>query len=287
MKFIPLPSAEDKAWSDSFSKIDGLPLRDSGSWIEEKHRVLVYFADIFATSMKPTARKRGWKHRIYLELFSGPGRCLVRDTGKEEPGSPLKVIDHEFTRFIFIDISTKAARALEQRLTAFPNADKVEIWNGDCAEAIQHIEIPSDALTLAFIDPTGIAHAPFQLIHTLRTKTRCDLLINVQHGMGIKMNMHQYTPDADADCALTRFLGDESWKKLLGPSPREFFLAYLQLYRKKLRQEGFAFSENQVMVNMRHSTPLYLLLFASRHPLGQKFWDKAVQGSNPQMGFGF
>jgi len=286
VRFIPLPSAEDTTWSDSFSKTDGLPLRDSGSWIEEKHRVLVYFANIFATSMKPTARKRGWKNRIYLELFSGPGRCLVRETGKEEPGSPLKVIDNEFTRFIFIDISTKAARALEQRLAAFPNADKVEIWNGDCAEAIQQIELPSDALTLAFIDPTGIAQAPFQLIRTLRAKTRCDLLINVQHGMGIKMNMHQYTPDAAADCALTLFLGDESWKELIGLNPKEFFLAYLKLYRERLRQEGFAFSENQVIVNMRRSTPLYLLLFASGHPLGQKFWNQAVKGSDPQLGLG-
>jgi len=281
MQFIELPSADHSAWTDKISHLDSLPVRESGSWIEDKHRVLVYFAKMFATGMKMK-----WKHRVYLELFSGPGRCHVRDTGSEELGSPLRVIEHEFTKFIFIDINTEAARSLEKRLSAFPNADKVEIWNGDCAEAIRRIEIPRDALTLAFIDPTGIAHAPFELIRTLRAKTRCDLLINVQHGMGIKMNMHQYTPDADADCALTKFLGDESWKTLLGRSPRDFFQAFLQLYRERLRTEGFAFSDNQVLINMQRSTPLYLLLFASAHPLGQKFWDKAVEGSDPQLSLG-
>ena len=286
MKFITLPSADTAAWTDAVSAKDGLPIRESGSWIDEKHRTLVYFANIFAKSMKPTAHKPKWAHRVYLELFSGPGRCRVRETGREEDGSPLKVIDQEFTRFIFIDMNTAAARALEQRLAAHPNADKVEIWNGDCADAVQKLTIESGALTLAFIDPTGIAHAPFRLIQTLRQKTRCDLLINVQHAMGIKMNMHQYTPDSDADCALTLFLGDDTWKGLLGRAPKEFFLEYLKMYRAKLAAAGFKHSDNQVMINMSNRIPLYLLLFASGHPRGQEFWDKAVSGSDPQLALG-
>jgi three-Cys-motif partner protein len=282
-----LPSADASPWEDALSSKDGLPVRESGSWIEEKHRILVYFANIFAKSMKPSAYKAGWPHRVYLELFSGPGRCVVRDTGREEPGSPLKVIDQDFTRFIFIDMNTAAARALEQRLQGHPNADKVEIWNGDCAEAVQHLSMDNNSLTLAFIDPTGIAHAPLHLIQTLRRKTRCDILINIQHAMGIKMNMHQYLPDSDSGCALTQFLGDESWKPLLGRSPKEFFLEYLKLYRAKLADVGLTHSDNQVMVNMNKRIPLYLLLFASGHPLGQQFWNKAVAGSDPQMGFGF
>lgn len=287
MKFIPLQSADATPWTDAVSPKDGLPVRESGSWIYEKHRNLVYFATIFATSMKPTAYKSGWPHRVYLELFSGPGKCLVRETGQEEDGSPLKVIDREFTRFIFIDMNTAAARALEQRLASHPNADKVEIWNGDCAEAIQKLTIETGALTLAFIDPTGISQVPFHLIQTLRRKTRCDLLINFQHAMGIKRNMHQYTPDSDSDCALTQFLGNESWKTLLGRAPKEFFLEYLALYRARLAETGFVHSNNQVMINMNNRTPLYLLLFASGHPRGQEFWDKAVSGSNPQLGLEF
>jgi len=287
MNFHTLRSADTAPWNGMISSKDSLPLRDSGSWIEEKHRALVYFAEMFATGMKPSSNKRGWPHRIYLELFSGPGVCHVRESALEAPGSPLQVIEQEFTRFIFVDISTPAAKALATRLSGHCNADKVEIWNGDCAEAIDNLVIPSGALTFAFIDPTGIAHAPFELIKKLRQKTRCDILINIQHAMGIKMNMHQYKPDADLDCALTRFLGDESWKPLLGVPPQTFFANYLELYRKKLANVGLPYSKNHVTVNMSKRQALYLLLYASGHPLGQEFWNKAVAGSDPQLGFGF
>lgn len=237
-----------------------------------------------ATSLEILRRR---KNRVYLELFSGPGRCLVRETGQEKDGSPLKVIDQDFTRFIFIDMNTAAARALEERVKGHHNADKIEIWNGDCAEAVQHLSMGADSLTLAFIDPTGIAHAPLHLIQTLRQKTRCDILINVQHAMGIKMNMHQYLPDSDSDCALTQFLGNESWKSLLGRGPKDFFQEYLKLYRARLAEIGLVHSDNQVMINMNNRIPLYLLLFASGHPLGQQFWNKAVSGSDPQLKLGF
>lgn len=282
MKFISLASARDVPWTDTISELDGLPLRDSGSWIEEKHKRLSYFAEIFATAMKPSVHKKGWANRIYLELFSGPGRCWVSSENREEEGSPQRIIGHDFTRFIFVDIDTKAARALEKRLSAHPNADKVEIWNGDCADVVDQLGIPSDALMLAFIDPTGIGHAPFDLIRKLRTKTRCDILINIQHGMGIKMNLHQYLPDADEDCALTQFLGDDSWKKLKGLPPGSFFIEFLKNYRAKLAALGFKFSDNQVLIKNDRKLPLYLLLFASGHPKGQDFWNKALAGSDPQ-----
>ena len=202
-----------------------------------KHKLLAYYAEIFATGMKGW-----WENRVYLELFSGPGRCEIRDTGCEQVGSPLKVINHEFTKFIFTEISLSAAEALATRLDPFKNSQRAEIWCGDCAEAIQRIHIPAGALTFAFIDPTGIGHAPFALIETLHRKTRCDLLINIQHGMGIKMNIHQYTPDADEQSALTRFLGNERWKSLSQHNPGDFFRGVLDLYKQQLDSLGFTFT---------------------------------------------
>jgi hypothetical protein len=67
--------------------------------------------------------KDDWKSRVYLELFSGPARCLIRRTGKEDLGSPLKVIEHEFTKFIFIERSLPMAQALAQRLEQRARSD--------------------------------------------------------------------------------------------------------------------------------------------------------------------
>ena len=277
-----LESADDSAWTDRISSEDGLPLRDSGSWIDDKHSRLAYFAHMFSTGMK-----NKWENRVYLELFSGPGKCYVRDNQSEELGSPLKVIDKEFTKFIFIEINTEAAKALDKRLETFDNSDKVEIWNGDCDEAIDKIIIPKNSLTFVFIDPTGIAQIPFKLIERLHKKTRCDLLINIQYGMGIKMNMHQYKPDADENSALTKFLGHDRWKDLLPASASTFFRGVLGMYKEQLLDLGFTFTGNEVIVNTSSHVPLYLLLFASKHRLGQKFWNQSVEGTDPQTKFDF
>jgi three-Cys-motif partner protein len=276
-----LPSANNAPWKDGISSVDGLPVRDSGGWIETKHKLLTYYGKLFATGMK-----HKWNSRVYLELFSGPGRCLIRKSGKEDLGSPLKIIEHEFTKFIFTEMSIQAAEALGQRLEQYENAVLSEIWCGDCAKAINEMQIPSGSLTLAFIDPTGIGHAPFSLIETLHKKTRCDLLINIQHGMGIKMNIHQYTPDADEQSALTRFLGNDSWKKLPRHNPQDFFRGVLDLYKQQLNQLGFTSGGREVLISTDKNTPLYLLLFASKHPKGNEFWEKAMKGVLP-MEFDF
>lgn len=276
-----LPSADKSTPKDSLSKSDGLPARDSGSWIHTKHKLLAYYADLFATGMK-----HYWASRVYLELFSGPGKCFVRENHAEELGSPLKVIEHEFTKFIFAEKNVAAANALAQRLENYPNSTRAEVWCGDCADAIDQFQIPKNSLTFAFIDPTGIGHAPFSLIEKLHKKTRCDLLINVQHGMGIKMNLHQYTEDADEQSALTRFLGNDSWKKLPRNNPRDFFRGVLELYKIQLEALGFAHIGREVLISNSKNTPLYLLLFASKHPRGKDFWEKSLKGVMP-MEFDF
>ena len=99
-----LNSADDSPWTEKIAMSDGLPVRESGPWIEKKHRLLTYYADLFATGMQ-----NKWEKRVYLELFSGPGKCFIRDTAQEDLGSPLKVIGHNFTHFNFTEMEVDAA----------------------------------------------------------------------------------------------------------------------------------------------------------------------------------
>src|SRR5258708_17154660 len=153
-------SADVSPWQDGVSKLDCLPIRDSGIWIDKKHKPLIYYSEIFNQAMKD----KPWSERIYLELFAGPGRCFVRETKDEKPGSPLQVLEANYTKFIFVEMSKDAAEALSARIEGHQNASKVEIWCGDCLEAIEKIIIPPHSLTFTFIDPTRIGHAPFKLI---------------------------------------------------------------------------------------------------------------------------
>lgn len=278
-RVIQLDSAIETQ-SELRSKIDGLPLRDSGPWIAKKHDLLNYFCQIFATGMK-----YHWHKRYYIELFSGPGKCFVRNTYSEMPGSPLIVIEKDFTDFVFTEIDKPCAGALAQRLSTFPRAKDARIYCGDCNEVVNQIQFPSNALGFAFIDPTGAKHCPFSMIKKLTEKApRCDLLINIQHAMAIKRNVHSYTLDRDESAAITQFLGDESWKDILikdpavQSNPSEFYRKVLDLYKTKLYLLGYQYIGKEVMVQKTNGQNLYMLLFASKHERGEDFWSKAIKG---------
>ena len=278
--FHVLASADKTPWKERVSASDGLPIRDSGVWIEKKHKPLVYYSEIFNQAMKD----KPWDERIYFELFAGPGSCFVRETKKEELGSPLRVLETNFTKFIFVEMNKDAADALATRVDGHSNATKVEIWCGDCAEAIDKIAIPPKSLTFTFIDPTRIGHAPFKLISTLAAKARSDILTNIPTGTDIKRNLHNYLARLDAEAPLTRHLGTDEWKKLPVNSPSNFCRGYLELYEVQLRNLGYNFIGNLQQVTTPGNVPLYYLIFASKHELGEKFWNETLKRvSQPEL----
>ena len=271
-----LPSADNSIWKDGVSKTDKLPIRGSGTWIEKKHRPLVYYSEIFNQAMKD----KPWDERIYFELFAGPGRCFVRDTKKEELGSPLQVLETNFTKFIFVEMSKDAAEALATRIDNHKNASKVEIWCGDCAEAIEKVVIPPKSLVFTFIDPTRIGHAPFKLISTLEAKARSDILINIPVGTDIKRNLHNYLAQSDSEAPLTKYLGSDEWKALPTNSPANFCRELLKLYKVQLRKLHYEFVGDIQQVTTSGNVPLYYLFFASKHQLGGKFWNETLKRVN-------
>jgi three-Cys-motif partner protein len=273
-----LSTADDAPWEDGISADDNLPIRDSGVWIDQKHEPLVYYSEIFNQAMKD----KPWNERIYFELFAGPGRCFVRETKKEQPGSPLQVLNTNFTKYIFVEMNKAGAEALATRIGRHPNASKVEIWCGDCAEAIEKIVIPPRSLTFTFIDPTRIAHAPFKLITTLVSKARSDILLNIPTGTDIKRNLHHYLGQTGSEAALTRYLGSDEWKNLPTNSPSNFCRGFFELYEKQLRRLDYHFVGNMQQVMTPGNVPLYYLFFASKDKLGEKFWNDTLKRVNKQ-----
>ena len=271
-----LPSADKSGWTDGVSKTDKLPIRASGIWIEKKHKPLVYYSEIFNQAMK----NKPWDHRIYFELFAGPGRCFVRETKKEELGSPLRVLETNFTKFIFVEMNKEAAEALAARIARHRNASKTEIWCGDCAEVIEKIKIPPQSLTFTFIDPTRIGHAPFKLISVLAAKARSDILLNIPIGTDIKRNLHNYLAKSGPDAPFSKYLGCDEWEKLPRNSAPSFCSRFWELYKRQLDRLGYGFIGDTQQVTSPGNVPLYYLLFASKHKLGEQFWNDTLKRVN-------
>lgn len=251
------------------SKTDGLLIRKSGPWIRKKHFYLTRYIDIFTKGMK-----KKWD-LTYVDLFAGPGRCLIEATNEEEDGSPLIALAHDFSRYIFVEQTFDGSEALRQRCERSPKFDAVQIIDGDCNEVIEKINIPSNSLALAFIDPTGI-DVHFNTIKKLTANRRMDLLINIQFGMDIKRNFARYKKQGD-DSDLGLFLGGNvDWNHL--KTPRDA----IALYRNRIKQLGYSTVEfkDVTVHNVQRNVPMYFLFFAAKHPRGLDFWKKITERDN-------
>ena len=65
---------------------DGLIARNSGSWGKQK---LSFIDDFGPAALEATERKI---HRVYLDLFAGPGRNKDGEAGEEFVGSPVRAL---------------------------------------------------------------------------------------------------------------------------------------------------------------------------------------------------
>ena len=254
---------------------DGLIVRDSGSWVDDKLYYLGRYLKIFSVGMK-----NKWAGRLYyVDLFAGPGRCRIRGTQKEIDGSPLvALLGFDFAKYFFFEADSACFEALDGRVKrrAPGKWENVKMIPGDCNATIEEAGLPSEGLGLAFIDPTGISQISFDTVRTLTTGRKIDLIINFPEGMGIRMNLHQYAqPD---ESALTRFMGSARWRELYRQSLTSFDQVCKEIaneYLDNLRSLGYlAVDSDWVPVRTDQNTLLYYLLFASKNPRGNDFWRK-------------
>src|SRR5579859_7041683 len=133
---------------DQLLGTDGLTVRSSGIWAKEKLYYLERYLNIFSVGMG-----KKWAAKLYyVDLFAGPGRCLIRETKEEIDGSPLVALKFNFAKYFFFESDSACHKALHSRVkTRAPDKD-VQIILGDCNVKINHVHPPSGSLGLAFID---------------------------------------------------------------------------------------------------------------------------------------
>jgi len=245
------------------SSIDGLPVRESGPWIQRKYFFLKRYMDILTRGMRAK-----WQGRLsYIDLFSGPGRCLIRGTNSEVDGSPLIALGYEFSKYIFVEENPGNLRALRQRCGKSPKQRAIQIIPGDCNAVIGKV-VP-EGLSLAFIDPTGI-DIHFETVRQLTSNRAVDLLMTVQFGIDMKRNFEQFKKQGSRS-KLWNFLGGGvDWSAVRDAS------AALGLFKERVKGLGYKTAEFREIVvrNVQRNVPMYFLFFASKNPKGIEFWHK-------------
>ena len=265
------------------SATDGLPVRCVGEWAYDKIYRLVQYFGIFAHGMK-----NRWGGRLnYVEICSGPGRCITREDHTEMDGTALAVIQSphfkELRKAVFIDASPRVVDILNQRIKALAASHIAEAVVGDYSDApgICRIlnRLPDSCLNLVFIDPTN-CDVPFQTIQRVAAHLQnADLLINVALGTDVNRNLVRaiLLPNhKTARAKYERFLGTPGFcaqPEVVGLAKRagheDLRRKFADTYDHKLKGEGYGHTD------VRPVKHYYYLLFASRNPKGLEFWKKA------------
>jgi three-Cys-motif partner protein len=267
---------------------DGLPTKDDvGKWTEDKLFSWYCYMDMTTRAMVDNP---SWSGGLaYVDLFGGTGIC-VRDNGKRIPGSALLAVNtpKPFGNIIACEEVPELADALDKRLNKFGVRDSVIV--GDCNAEIDKVvaRIPPRALTLAFIDPEGL-HINFETLRTLTTGRQIDLNILFPDRMDIARNVELYASQTQSN--LDRFLGPntnwrEQWRALPNQSAENICQLFCDIYKSQLETLGF--TEIRDVVFRAGSQPIYRIIYASKHPLGGKFWDEISKiDRGGQQSFGF
>ncbi|HEX9249659.1 MAG TPA: three-Cys-motif partner protein TcmP [Gemmatimonadaceae bacterium] len=268
---------------------DGLPTNEIGPWAEEKYQYVGMYAQLFSTGMK-----NKWSHRIYLDLFSGPGYSRVRDTNRVVLGSPMIALNlpDRFDSYVFADENTEFLDALRTRVSRLGQSVTPTYIPGDANEKVGRVlevisKTPSKStLCFCFLDPYKL-NIHFETVRRIAEGRAVDFLILLALYIDANRNVSFYV--AEGNPTIDLFLGDTNWRQRWkaaehGGDTIVEFLA--NEYSTRMRQIGYLPMSIEQMVKIRthdRRLPLYYLAFFSKHETGLKFWDEVRKYATDQL----
>lgn len=268
---------------------DGLYFEDVGAWVEDKHRLVALYEELFSTGMKYK-----WDVRMCIDLYAGPGLARIRETNKFLWGSPIRAlgVKDPFDKYVFCEEREEAMNALRIRTgRMFPTAD-VSFIHGDCNECADEVKrvVPMHSkdrkvLSFCFIDPYNLS-VKFSTIKNLSEKY-IDFLILLALGMDANRNLQSYLDPSNHK--IDEFLGLSNWRetwgqKVLGGTSFPQFLA--EAFAKQMESLDYLpvpFYRMKQIRSDAKNLPLYHLALFSRSQRAYDYWEEVLKYGTSQQ----
>jgi len=191
---------------------------------------------------------------VYVDLFAGPGKCIVRGSQEEIDGSPLIALKstYKFRKYIFVESDPRALDALKARVSTLGFQVPCLYYGKDCNSAVGDIrkELSSRTLSLTFIDPTGL-QITWDSIKELTAGLRMDILLNFMYGIALKRNLEKSLKVENS--AVDKFLPKTiDWRKLFHKyrgDVRRTSSAILKGYIQELNRIGYILGNMLSLLN--------------------------------------
>jgi len=272
---------------------DGLIMRGSNDYAKDKLTILQGYIYRFTTSM----RDKPWTALNYIDLQAGPGKNRFSPSNEIRLGSPLAALSTQnpFDNYFFVESGKQEFVDLKTRVQASPLNDRVNLYNQDCNIAIDEIisgldqidnkRMPGEwkSLNLAFVDPEGL-EIQWETLEKLGKQNRMDLIINFSTS-GVTRTASTMV-DKEQETKLDRFFGTAQWRDIYKEVEKKgasrIRRQLLDFYIDRLSQLGYInnlqkdLESKEKEFKNRRNVQIYTLIFASKHPLGIRFWNGAI-----------
>lgn len=258
---------------------DGLPASDIGRWSLEKHERLRKYVDAAHGARGKFARSS------YVDLYCGPGRSRIAETGTYVDGSPIVAFTSaarfkdQFTDFYIADRNPDFVLAAQSRLDS--RGARVHPFVGEACDVVDQVagSLGKDGLHFAFLDPYNLVSMPFVVIEKLARFKRMDFLIHVS-SMDLKRDLHNYLKPG------SKVLDDfaPGWRDHVNAKQRPDNIRQdIFEYWRGLLVSQLSIQPNERVEEVLNSknTDLYWLVFVSRAKLAHKLWE-AIANVSPQ-----
>lgn len=269
---------------------DDLILDTIQPYAEQKHRLLTYYASLFAKSIRDK-----WDSIVYLDLYSGPGKAIIDGTSRIVNTSPLLVLELEdkFDKYLFCDEDNNNVNALKHRIAKEHPELNTHVIEGDINDKTNEVikEMPTPrsdykVLGFCFLDPYRMKNLKFSTLKRL-TVRYMDFLILIPTGMDAK-RAEQYYVQANNQ-TVDLFLGNTDWRnrwKIEKTKKKDFGDFIIEEYNNSMKSIGFKCLDvaDTVPVRNEKNRIIYRLAFYSKDNLGIKLFKESSKYSNPQLG---
>jgi three-Cys-motif partner protein len=266
--------------------VDGLPISEVGPWVTEKHDYLRRYIEISRAARSKYLSPKGSGGATYIDLFCGSGLAKVRGTTDVVDGSAIAAwkcsveTGAPFSRIFVVDVDQQLVDACVARLESL-NAPVTGYCLTATAASVSiaeriHAQYPH-GLHFAFVDPFNLSELDFEILKSLGSFKRIDMLIHLS-AMHLQRNLKQnITNELDE---FERFA--PGWRDHVDVNTnqveqRRRVVDYWISLVKSLKLET---PIEHKLITGSNNQPLYWLLLASKHDLAQKFWKTAA---NPEQ----
>jgi len=289
-RICDFPHCKDFNGNCSVPGQDGLPVQCVGSWAEDKY----YFLEKYLNATCEVRRCFTDKgNAVFIDLFAGPGNCIIRSTQSEISGGGVRALNREqapFNEYHFYDILKVNIEALQSRIGDNPH------YHTYCGNSNKLVENLVGTLLqkpfkyhVAYIDPFGPEALKFSTIAELAKLQRMDMLIHFPIG-AIKRNLPSWI--AGGGTILDELLGTNIWRnQIKNALQRDVFKILINIFKEQLLGIGYpekglriAASDNGIYAGLpvvpiknTKDVELYVLVLVSKHGLAQKIWHSIIK----------